>query len=49
MTTTLTPRQLDYLAAKLTGDEHPVAQGLWLLLDLDERQPGSNPQVSDPA
>ncbi|MET9360465.1 hypothetical protein ABZX93_06105 [Streptomyces sp. NPDC006632] len=46
-TITLTPGQLDYLAAKLDGDESPVAQGLRLLLDLDDRLEAANPQVSD--
>lgn len=46
-TITLTPSQLDYLAAKLDGDESPIAQGLRLLLDLDDRLEAANPQVSD--
>ncbi|WNI17695.1 hypothetical protein [Actinacidiphila sp. ITFR-21] len=46
VTTTLTPAQLDYLAAKLGDDESPVARGLRALLDLDERLDTANPQVS---
>ncbi|MGW3658496.1 hypothetical protein ACWD6R_23615 [Streptomyces sp. NPDC005151] len=45
-TITLTPGQLDYLAAKLDGDEDPRAKGLRLLLDLDERLEEANPRVS---
>lgn len=37
MSITLTPRQLDYLARVTEGDTSPVALGLRLILDLDER------------
>ncbi|MFJ3271073.1 hypothetical protein [Streptomyces sp. NPDC086776] len=33
----LGPDQLDFLAVTLKDDEHPVAAGLTLILDLDER------------
>lgn len=40
----LGPEQLDYLAGVVADDDHPVALGLTLILDLDERViPGQRP------